>query len=77
MENEDDDPVGCPAPRDPVAEFRIAAEESGLILHGDPIDQNLLDFAYRIVERCACVAESFSDHDESAADAIRSELGDH
>ena len=77
MENEDDDPVGCRAPRDPTAEFRAAAEATGLIRPGDPLDQNLIDFAFRIVERCACVAESYSEPEDSAADAIRAQLGDH
>ncbi|WP_286538437.1 hypothetical protein [Variovorax sp. J31P179] len=77
-EDEDDDPVGCPPVRDPVREFRAAAEASGLIWQGDPLDQKLIDFAHRVVERCACIAESFvDDRDHSAADAIRSELGEH
>jgi len=56
----------------------LAAEASGLIWQGDPLDQKLIDFAHRVVERCACIAESFvDDHDHSAADAIRAQLGEH
>jgi len=58
-EDEDEDPVGCTPVRDQLREFRAAAEASGLIWHGDPLDQKLIDFAHRVVERCACIAESF------------------
>ena len=78
MEDEHADPVGSPPSRDPLREFRIAAEASGAIRKGDPMDQTLIDFAYAIVERCACTAEPFvDDHDHSAAEAIRAELGAH
>jgi hypothetical protein len=69
--------VGCPAPRDPIEEFKLAASKVGLIRPGDPLDQRLIDYAFAIVERCACVAEPFGNDDHTASAAIRAELGDH
>jgi hypothetical protein len=62
---------------DPVAVFRAVAEAAGVIGPGDPLDRELIAFAYAIVERCASAAEPFGDHDFNGAEAIRAELGDH
>lgn len=77
MEDESDDPVGCPPARDPMAECRKIAETHNLIRPGDPLDDNLAQAFYALVERCACVAEPFDMGDDtgSAADAIRAQLG--
>jgi hypothetical protein len=77
IEDEDEDPVGCPPVRDPLLEFRKIAENHGLIREGDPIDNNLVQAFYAVVERCACVAEPFAPGDDApnAADAIRAKLG--
>lgn len=76
-ENEDMDPVGCPAVRDQMAEFRKIAETHNLIRTGDPLDDNLVQAFYAVVERAACIAEPFDMGDDtgSAADAIRAQLG--
>ena len=79
IENEDDDPVGePPPPRDPKAAFRALAERVGLIRPGDPIDQNLLDFANGVVDLCATIAEPYGDSEAggNAAEHIRAELYD-
>lgn len=77
LENEDDDPVGCQPVKDPLTEFRKIAEAHNLIRPGDPLDDNLVQAFYALVERCACAAEPFDMGDDlgSAADAIRAELG--
>lgn len=74
----DDDQVGRLHTRDPVALFRKDAEAAGLIRPGDPIDQNMVDFAYRIVERCASIGDGYDDpaEDTSAGAHIRALLGD-
>ena len=77
MENEDDGPVGCLPMRDPHAELRAAALASVLITADDSLDEIAIYFAHRIIERCACLAEQYSDANHSAADAIRAELGEH
>lgn len=77
-EDENDDPVGCAPVKDPLAEFRKIAETRNLIRPGDPLDDNLVQAFYALVERCACAAEPFGMGDDlgSAADAIRAELGE-
>jgi hypothetical protein len=77
MEDENDDPVGCAPVRDPMAEFRKIAETHNLIRSGDPLDDNLVQAFYALVERTACIAEPFDQGDDlgSAADAIRAQLG--
>ncbi len=77
QENENDDPVGCPPAKDPLSEFRRIAEGHNLIRTGDPMDENLIQAFYALVERCACVAEPFDSGDDtgSASEAIRAELG--
>ena len=63
--------------RDPVARFRADAESAGLIRKGDPLDQNVIDFAYRVVERCASIGDRYSAAGEeaNAGEHIRAELG--
>jgi hypothetical protein len=77
-EDENDDPVGCQPAKDPLAEFRKIAEKHNLIRSGDPMDDNLVQAFYAVVERCACVAEPFEYGGDlgSGADAIRAELGE-
>ena len=76
-EDENDDPVGCQPVKDPLREFRRIAETHHLIRPGDPLDDNLVQAFYALVERCACVADPFGSGDDlgSGADAIRAELG--
>lgn len=78
IENEDDDPVGQPPPRDPEAEFRAIAERVGLIRPGDPIDQNLLDFANGVVDLCATIGDGYGDAEAggNAGEHIRARLYD-
>ncbi len=77
QEDENDDPVGCPPAKDPLFEFRRIAEAHNLIRTSDPMDENLTQAFYALVERCACVAEPFDSSDDtgSASEAIRAELG--
>ena len=75
MENEDADPVG---PRDPEKIFRGIAAAAGVIREGDPLDRNLIDFAYAVVELCASIGDGYKDEDGDgdAGAHIRAELGD-
>ena len=73
----EDAPASYPSARDQIATFRNAAVAAGLIRPGDPIDGHLVDFAYRIVELCARLAESLADGNDAAARAIRTHLGGH
>ncbi|VTU36197.1 hypothetical protein [Variovorax sp. PBL-E5] len=57
-DDEDADPVG--APRDPRAAFYAVAVRVGLIREGDPLDQNLVDFASGIVELCASIGDGYT-----------------
>lgn len=65
------------ATRDPVAQFRADAEAVGLIRPGDPLDQNVIDFAFRVVERCASIGDRYSAAGEeaNAGEHIRAALG--
>jgi hypothetical protein len=77
-EDEDADPVG---PRDPTELFVQAAVEVGLIRAGDPIDQNLVDYAKLVVEMCASIGDNYvqpeSAHGETVGDRIRGEFHTH
>lgn len=55
-EDEDKDPVG---PRDALELFEQAAVEVGLIQPGDPLDQNVVDFAKLVVEMCASIGDNY------------------
>lgn len=48
-EDEDADPVGAPEPH---AGFMELAEKVCLIRLGDPLDQNVIDFANGVVAMC-------------------------
>lgn len=63
--------------RDPVALYRVDAEAVGLIRKGDPLDQNVIDFAYRVVERCASIGDRYSADGEeaNAGEHIRAAMG--
>jgi len=73
MENEDDDPVG---PRDPLARFTALAVEVGLIAPGEMLQPEAVDFAHRLVELCACIADQYDSAamDGNAGEHIRAEL---
>jgi hypothetical protein len=74
-EDEDEEPVG---PRHALELFREAAVEVGLIRPGDPLDQNVVDFARLIVEMCAAIGDNYlqpeSAHGITVGDRIRGEL---
>ncbi|CAN7771410.1 hypothetical protein LJR290_007539 [Variovorax sp. LjRoot290] len=59
MRNDDADPVGI----DQRAEFVKAAVAAGLIRPGDPLDQNVVDFAHAVVELCASIGDHYKDPD--------------
>ena len=67
--------LSYPSARDQIATFRNAAVAAGLIRPGDPIDGHLVDFAYRIVELCARLAESDADVNDTGAGALSPEPG--
>ena len=72
MENEDQDPVGV----DQRAEFVNAAVNAGLIRPGDPLDQNVIDFAHAVVELCAGIGDRYKDEEGCrAGDEIRAVYG--
>lgn len=74
-EDEDKDPVG---PRDALELFKEAAVETGLIRPGDPLDQNVVDFARLVVEMCASVGDNYvqpeSTEGVTVGERIRAEL---
>lgn len=74
IENENADPVG---PRDPEAVFREIATAVGLIREGDPLDRNVVEFAFAIVERCASIGDGYDRQGEeaNAGEDIRAQLG--
>jgi len=73
MENEDEDPIG---PRDPLARFTALAVDVGLIAPGELLHPEAVDFAHRIVELCACIAEQYDSEvmAGNAGEHIRAEL---
>ncbi|MDN4590255.1 hypothetical protein DBA29_17330 [Xenophilus aerolatus] len=76
MENEDDDPVGpAPAPADPIGVYTELAVQTGLVRPGDKLDQNLIDFAAALVDRCARVGDRYGDGEAggNAGEHIRAE----
>ncbi|MDM0108807.1 hypothetical protein QTH97_27960 [Variovorax sp. J22R24] len=74
-ENEDNDPVG---PRDPMELFSQAAEQAGLIRAGDPLDQNVVDYAKLVVQMCASIGDNYvqpeSSDGQTVGDRIRVEF---
>lgn len=73
MENENADPVG---PADPLGRFAQWAVDAGLIRPGDPLDQNLIDFAVKVVDACAAIGDGYGDGEAggNAGEHIRAEL---
>jgi len=74
-ELDDDQP---PAPRDPRALFARLAAERGLIRPGDPLDQNLRELCFDVVEACAKIGDGYGDPEAggNAGEHIRYELGE-
>lgn len=74
IENEDSDPVGA---ADPEAVFRQLAEQVGLIRPGDPLDRNVIELCFAVVERCASIGDAYDGTDEetNAGEHIRADLG--
>ncbi|MEJ8810563.1 hypothetical protein WKW77_05740 [Variovorax ureilyticus] len=74
-EDEDKDPVG---PRDALELFKQAAVEVGLIRAGDPLDQNVVDFAKLVVEMCASIGDNYMQPESAdgitVGDRIRGDL---
>lgn len=75
MENEDADPVGGPA-ADALQTYTDLAAKHGLIRAGDALDQNMVDFAAELVNRCARIGDSYGDGEAggNAGEHIRAEL---
>lgn len=67
-ENEDDDPVG---PRNPLSLFTELALDAGLIAPGELLHPEAVDFALRLVDLCACVAERYD------SEAFGGDAGQH
>lgn len=71
---------GDAAPKgEPRELFAAAAVRVGLIPQGDPIDQNLVDFAMEIVTLAARVADRYTNPDcadDTVGDVIRGHLFD-
>lgn len=62
---------------EPRVLFTAAAVRSGLIRRGDPLDQNLVDYALEIVTLAARVADRYSNPacmEDTVGDAIRAHL---
>jgi hypothetical protein len=75
MEDEDSDPVG-PVPADPIGVYTELAVQAGLARPGDKLDQNLIDFASALVDRCAIIGDGYGDGEAggNAGEHIRAEL---
>ena len=55
-EDEDREAVG---PSSPLELFSRAAVEVGLIRAGDPLDQNLVEYAKLVVHMCAAIGDNY------------------
>ncbi|MGJ7582651.1 hypothetical protein ACSFA3_20960 [Variovorax sp. RHLX14] len=67
---------GAPT-HEPRVLFAAAAERAGLIRPGDPLDQNLVDYALEIVTLAARIADRYASsacHEDTVGDAIRGHL---
>ena len=74
-EDEGKDPIG---PSSPLELFSRAAVEVGLIRPGDPLDQNLVDYAQLVVRMCAAIGDNYLQPEspkETVGDRIRADLG--
>ena len=78
MENEDDDPVGAPPVSDPRRDFTRLAIEHGLIRAGDKLDQNMMGWAFAIVELCASIGDGYGSDETggNASEHIRAAYAD-
>lgn len=72
------DDVPPPAAADPLAVFAQLAAAHGLIKPGDPLDRNLIDLCFDVVEACARVGDRYGDPEAggNAGEDIRAQLGD-
>lgn len=73
-EDEDRDPVG---PSNPLDLFSRSAAEVGLIRPGDPLDQDLVEYAKLIVRMCAAIGDNYLQPEspqETVGDRIRADL---
>lgn len=62
--------------RDPKAHFTQAAVDVGLIMLGDPIDQEVVDFGFEVAELCAAALDQRAGNAEgNAGDYIRALYG--
>ena len=62
---------------EPRALFAAAATRAGLIRPGDPLDQNMVDYALEIVTLAARIADRYAStacDDDTVGDAIRAHL---
>ncbi|RYH70115.1 MAG: hypothetical protein EON54_01750 [Alcaligenaceae bacterium] len=77
-ENEDADPVGELPIREPFDVFRRLAIDHGLLKPDDLMDQDLIAFAFALVEECAKAADPYGDEEAggNGGEAIRAILGD-
>jgi hypothetical protein len=68
----------APETHEPLEVFTALAVEHGLIRPGDKLDQNVIDFAFSIVAKCAAIGDEYPDHqnDGSAGDHIRAIYGE-
>ncbi len=74
IEDEERDPVG---PSNPLELFSRAAAEVGLIRAGDPLDQNLVEYAKLVVQMCAAIGDNYlqpESPEETVGDRIRADL---
>ena len=63
---------------EPLEVFAQLAADVGLIRPDDKLDQNMVDFAFAIVAKCASIGDEYPDHqnDGSAGEHIRAILGE-
>jgi hypothetical protein len=70
-------PANAQTPRDPQALFRSIAERRGLIRPGDPLDLNVMNAMFDVVEACARIGDHYGDPEAggNAGEDIRFNLG--
>lgn len=67
-----------PETYEPMEVFAQLAADCGLIRPGDKLDQNMMDFAFALVRRCANIADGYREvrSDSGGGKHIRSILGE-
>lgn len=60
-----------PETHEPLEVFAQLAADCGLIRPGDKLDQNMVEFAFAIVAKCAAVGDEYPDGRDEGT------LGDH